>query len=90
MKALFRVITKTDAISVTKQDGTQILKATIVLQEVGGKYEDSFAATMLGNAATLLLYPGDVVWASLRFCSREYQGQQYQDVTLQDFIKVKS
>lgn len=90
MKSLFRVITKTESVPVTKQDGTQIQKAIIVLQEVGGKFENSFAATMLGNAATLRFYPGELVWASLRFSSREYQGQQYQDVTLQDIIKLNS
>lgn len=90
MKTLFRVIVKTDPVTETKADGTTSQMATIVLQEVGGRYEDTYAVTMFDNAATLNFYPQEIVWASLRMCSRERQGKYYQDVILKDIIKFNS
>lgn len=86
MKTLFKVVNQSQPSTVQKQDGTSISKCTIVLQEIGGKYENTFVATLLGNAATCRFYPGDYVWAALRFSSREYQGNAYQDITVQDIV----
>lgn len=86
MKTLFKVVNQSQPSTVQKQDGTSISKCTIVLQEIGGKYENTFVATLLGNAATCRFYPGDYVWAALRFSSREYQGNSYQDITVQDIV----
>lgn len=86
MKTLFKVVNQSQPSTVQKQDGTSISKCTIILQEIGGKYENTFVATLLGNAATCRFYPGDYVWAALRFSSREYQGNAYQDITVQDII----
>ena len=72
MKQVFRVVRQTQAVSVQRQDGTQTQKCTLVLQELGGKYENSFAATMLGNMASLKFLQNDVVYACLRFSTREY------------------
>lgn len=72
MKQVFRVVQQTQAVSVQRQDGTQTQKCTLVLQELGGKYENAFAATLLGNMASLKFYPNDVVFACLRFTVREY------------------
>ena len=88
MKQVFRVVRQTQAVSVQRQDGTQTQKCTLVLQEMGGKYENSFAATLLGNLASCVFYPGDVVFASLRFQHREYNGQYYMDCTVQDITKL--
>ena len=59
-------------------------KSTIVLQELGGKYEDSYVASLIGNQ--IKVYPGDFVWASLRFSARDYNGSTYQDITIQEII----
>jgi len=59
-----------------------------VLQEPGGKYEDSYVGTLLGNVALCRFYPGDLVVAALRFQHREYQGNVYQDIIVQDIVKV--
>ena len=90
MKTLFKVVNQSQPTTVQKQDGSSISKCTIVLTEVGGKYENTFVCTLLGNAATCRFYPNDLVWASLRFSSREYQGNHYQDIPVQDIISFTS
>lgn len=90
MKQVFKVVAQTTAAPVQRQDGTQTQKATIVLQELGGKYENSFAATLLGNMASLKFYQNDIVYAALRFQHREYNGQYYMDCTVQDIIKLQT
>lgn len=69
--------------TINTQNGTT-QKTTIVLQEFGGKYENSYVASLLGNQAKF--YAGDIVWASLRFSAREYNGSSYQDITIQDIV----
>lgn len=93
MKTIFKVIAQSEPVTVQKQDGSTIQKSTVVLQLTGGKYEDSFSATMLGTLATRRFVPGDVVWAALRFQAREYHPQQggttyLQDITVQEIIKM--
>lgn len=90
MKQVFRVVRQTQAVSVQRQDGTQTQKCTLVLQELGGKYENSFAATMLGNMASLKFLQNDVVYACLRFSTREYNQQIYMDCTVQDIVKLST
>lgn len=90
MKTVFKVVAQTTAAPVKKQDGTQTQKSTIVLQELGGKYENSFAATLLGNMASLKFCLNDTVFAALRFQHREYNGQYYMDCTVQDIIKFNT
>ena len=69
--------------TINTQNGTT-QKTTIVLQVFGGKYENSYVASLLGNQAKF--YAGDIVWASLRFSAREYNGSSYQDITIQDIV----
>ena len=83
MKTLFKVVSQSDAISINTQNGHS-QKSTIVLQELGGKYEDSYVASLIGNQ--IKVYPGDFVWASLRFSARDYNGSTYQDITIQEII----
>lgn len=86
MKQFFKVISQGEPFTVTKQDGGQLNKCQIVLQEFVGKYEDSYVCTLLGNSALCKFYPGDLVLASLRFQHNEYQGKFYQDITVQEII----
>lgn len=85
-----KVVAMTATQQVTRQDGTLTQKCSIVLQEVGGKYEDSYTATLLGNMASCKFYQGDIVFVSLRFQHREYNGQYYMDCTVQDIIKFST
>ena len=93
MKTLFKVIAQTEPVNVQKQDGSTIMKSTVVLQLIGGKYEDSFSDTLFGTLATRHLVPCDVVLAALRFQARAYRPQQggttyLQDITVQEIIKM--
>lgn len=90
MKTLFKVVNQSQPTTVQKQDGSSISKCTIVLTEPGGKYENTFVCTLLGNAAQCRFFPNDLIWASLRFASREYQGNFYQDITVQDIISFSN
>lgn len=95
MKTLFRVLTQTEPSAVQKQDGSTIQKATLILQEVGSRYENSFVVTLLGNLATCVFTPGELVWGSIRFQAKEYhpQGDQTKmgylmDITAQDIVPL--
>ncbi len=76
------------AVPSQKAEGGQLKKCTVVLQELGGKYEDQYAATLLGAAADSHYAKGDVVAARLRCQVHEYNGNVYQDVTVQDIVKL--
>jgi len=90
MKQIFKVVAQTPPQSVSRQDGTLTQKSTLVLQEIGGRYENSYACTMLGNMASCKFNPGDLVFASLRFTHREYQEQYYMDASIQDIVKIST
>lgn len=45
---------------------------------------------MLGNLAQCRFYAGELVAAALRFTTREYNGQVYQDIVVTDIVKIKN
>ena len=88
---ILKVVRQGEVFSVQSQkaESGQIQKCNIVLRELGGgKYENEYACTMLGNLASCKFYEGDVVLASLRFSTHEYQGQVFQEVLVTDLIKI--
>ena len=89
MQKIFRVVKCGDAFTVKseKAEAGYIHKRHIVLQEVGGRFADQYAAALLGKDALCQFYEGDVVYAALRFQTREYNGQDFQDITVTDIIK---
>ena len=70
-----------------KSEGGVLNKRTLVLQELGGKYEPTYVVSALGPQATLEFQEGDLVIATLRFSSREYNGQMFMDVVATELIK---
>ena len=70
-----------------KCEGGVLNKRTLVLQELGGKYENSYVVTALGNLASIQFDEGEIVIATLRFQSREYNGQMFMDVVATELIK---
>ena len=88
---IMRVVQQGEAFAVQSQkaESGQTMKCNIVLQEMGGKYENQYAAAMLGNVAQCRFTPGDLVVAALRFSTREYNGAVYQDILVTDIEKVK-
>ena len=88
---ILRVVRQGEAFSVqsSKSEVGQIKKCTIVLKELGGsKFENEYVCAMLGNLAACRFYEGDVVVATLRFSTHEYQGQVFQEVLATDIVKI--
>ena len=86
-----KVVRQGEAFSVQSQksESGQIQKCNIVLRELGGsKYENEFVCSVLGNLAECRFYEGDVVAATLRFSTHEYQGQVFQDIVATDIVKL--
>ena len=70
-----------------KSESGVLNKRVLVLQELGGKFEDSYVVTALGNLATIEFAEGELVLANLRFQTREYNGQVFMDVIANELIK---
>ena len=88
---ILKVLKQGEAFMVDSQktENGKLAKCNILLQEMGGKYENQYAASMLGNLAQLKFYPGEIVVATLRFQSREYNGQVFQDILVTDVEKLR-
>ena len=90
---ILKVVRQGEAFSVqSKQsESGSIQKCNIVLREMGGsKFENEYVCAMLGNLAACRFYEGDVVAATLRFSTHEYQGQVFQEILATDMVKMKN
>ena len=88
---LLRVVRQGEAFSVqsSKQESGSLLKCNIVLRELGGsKFGNEYVCAMLGNLASCRFYEGDIVIATLRFSTHEYQGQTFQEILATDIVKI--
>ena len=90
MTSILRVVSQTGVTYVPSQkaEGGQLAKCVVRLKELGGKYENEFIATLLGNLAGCVFHADDLVIATLRFQVRDVNGQQYQDIVAQNLIKL--
>ena len=89
---ILKVVRQGEAFSVQsqKQESGSLQKCNIVLRELGGsKYENEYVCTMLGNLAGCRFYEGDVVVATLRFSTHEYQGQTFQEILCSDIVALQ-
>ena len=71
-----------------KTEGGVLQKRTLVLQELGGKYANSYVVTALGSLATIEWAENQLIAADLRFQTREYNGQAYMDVIANEIVKL--
>ena len=88
---ILKVVRQGEAFGVqsSKSDSGTIQKCNIVLREMGGsKFENEYVCAMLGNLAACRFYEGDVVLATLRFSTHEYQGQTFQEILATDIVKI--
>ena len=88
---IMKVVRQGEAFGVQSQKSEtgQIQKCNIVLRELGGsKFENEYVCAMLGNLAACRFYEGDLVVATMRFSTHEYQGQTFQEILLTDIVKV--
>ena len=65
-------------------------KRNLVLKELGGKFENEYAVSVLGNATSLVFYENDLVVVTLRFQTREFNGQTFQDIVATDIVKINA
>ena len=87
MKQFFKVVSQEETIYSTDE---KTFKSKIVLTEIGGGEQvNTFIATMTGKTAQCRFYKGEPVVAVLNFKVKEIDGQQYQEVILDDIIKLK-
>ena len=86
---ILKVVRQGEAFSVqsSKQESGTIQKCNIVLKELGGKFENEYVCAMLGNLAACRFNEGDVVAATLRFSTHDYQGQTFQEILATDIVK---
>lgn len=89
---LFRVKSQGQVTFIPSQkvEGGQLAKCVIRLRELGGSYADEYVCTMFGNLAQCEFHEGDVVVASLRFQVHETNGNLYQDVVVNDIVKLNN
>ena len=90
MRNFFRVKSQSDTFFVQSQkaEGGQVSMCNVVLQELGGKFENSYVATIFGEQARIRFDRDDLVAASLRYSTREYNGQTYQDIVVNEIVKL--
>ncbi len=88
---ILKVVKSGDMFSVKseKSENGQLNKRNLVLKELGGKFENEYVVSVLGNAASLQFYENDLVAVTLRFQTREYNGQTFQDITVTDIYPLK-
>ncbi|WP_033149307.1 hypothetical protein [Prevotella sp. RM4] len=89
---ILKVVRQGEAFGVqsSKTENGTIQKCNIVLREIGGgKFENEYVCAMLGNLAACRFYEGDVVAATLRFSTHEYQGQVFQEILATDIVVIK-
>ena len=87
---ILKVVRQGEAFSVqsSKQESGTIQKCNIVLKELGGKFENEYVCAMLGNLAMCRFNEGDLVVATMRFSTHEYQGQVFQEILATDIVKI--
>ena len=89
---ILRVVRQGEAFSVqsSKSDNGSIQKCNIVGRLQGKTFENEYVCAMLGNLAACKFYEGDVVAATLRFSTHEYQGQTFQEILATDIVKLNN
>ena len=85
-----KVVGQTEPVYVNskKSENGQLAKCYIRLRELGGDYEDEYQCAMLGNLALCKFEAGQTVVACLRFQTHESNGTFYQDIVVNEIVKV--
>lgn len=88
---IYYVVSQGDVSYVASQkaEGGQLAKCWIKLKEFGGsKFGNEYVCTAFGNLAQCRFSEGDLVVASLRFQVHEVNGSVYQEVVVNDVLKL--
>lgn len=94
MKGIYRIVNICEPQTITKNDGSQMVKQQLVVREQGGQYEDAYLVTWFGNEP-LKLTLGMCIAASIRMRVNEGvyssgsggvpETRYYQDAVLQEY-----
>ena len=94
MKGVYRIVNVCEAQTITKNDGSQMIKQQLVVREQGGPYEDAYLVTWFGNEP-LKVSQGMCIAASIRMRVNESvyssgtggvpETRYYQDAVLQEY-----
>lgn len=87
---ILKVVKSGEMISVPseKAEGGKLNKRTLVLQELGGKYENQYVVSTFGALANVRCEEGCLVAATLRFQTHEHNGAEYQDIVATEVIPL--
>ena len=85
MTSIFQVISLSEATTIKRKDGTETIKQTIVLRELGSKYADTYLASYIA-AYPIHYTKGKLVVAALSFQVRD----TYQDIYVQDISLIST
>ena len=94
MQSIYRIVNVCEPQTITKNDGSQMIKQQLVVREQGGQYEDSYLVTWFGNEP-LKVSQGMCIAASIRMRVNEGtyssgnggvpETRYYQDAVLQEY-----
>ncbi len=90
---LFRVISQGDVSYVASQkaENGQLAMCIVRLREFGGgKYDNEYVCTLFGNLTQRKFHKNDLVVASLRFQVHEVGEKCYQEVIINDIVKINN
>lgn len=91
MKKLFRVVAQTPTVQVPSQEGGQETSVcNVVLQELGGKFENSYVVSLYGNTAMCKYMSGSLVYGALHFRAKESNGQWYQNIVAKELLPINN
>ena len=79
---------ETTTVPSKKSESGQMNKSVIHLKELRD-FGDEVIATMLGEVAACRFEPNSVVAVNLRLSTHENNGQIYQDILVNDIVKLK-
>lgn len=90
MNQIFKVVSQSDVITVPsmRNENGQTYKSNIVLREINGKHANTYVATLFGKDAQCKFFADELVVAALYFSVHEHNGQSYQDVVVDEILKL--
>ena len=91
MKHFIKIISQSPlrTVQIIREEGqTSLQVCTLLAQEVGGKYANSYAIQLFGDMATQVFNPGELVLAALRFKARQNGESIFQDVVADEILRL--
>jgi len=88
MKTMILRVKKCGVMTTVQSENGEVNKRTLVLQELGDKWANSYVVTVFRNLATIEFAENELVAASMQFRTHEYNGQTYMDVVATDVVKI--